>query len=422
MTGTLKARVGGAWVPILGSGQEAAATARWNTAWGEVYYGEQTSTSVTLSTAPASVLQVDLTGLTIGRKLRITLSSGAGPTVNALNSEIFWGIGDTANTVWRRTRDFNPTSNTKAGPTQLLTYRTTTTAATLSFRLLVWVSASGGTLGYSTAVEPVTVLVEDIGPVTPASIAPPTAGPRVVASGNALGIVAMGGFVASPVSLTANTYVPVTTTISAPLAVGRRYRVIVTCRAVNATAQTFLRIGLYDGTTLLGPGSTPLSYSPTGVYNTVNYQWVIDGDGTTKALNVKISSETYVSTLYADVGSFYIEDVGPNQAPALPIPDTPPGWTTLIYASGWGWAGLTSPLQYRKIGDIVYIRGSAKGPSSGLVGNLPAGFRPPVQVTFPLLCQGGLLGYVYVTTGGDLYFNGPNHNGDEFHCLFSTTP
>ena len=103
--------------PILGSVVPNPITVldRWNTAWGEVYYAEQTSSSTALTTTPASLWQINLTGLTVGRKLKITASTGTGSTVNTPNSEIFFGIGDVFNTIWHRVRVFNPTANLEAG-------------------------------------------------------------------------------------------------------------------------------------------------------------------------------------------------------------------------------------------------------------------------------------------------------------------
>jgi len=70
----------------------------------------------------------------------------------------------------------------------------------------------------------------------------------------------------------------------------------------------------------------------------------------------------------------------------------PTNWTAFPFANGYGNYGLghQSP-QYRKIGDIVYLRGLLKDLDSAIaagstVGTLPAGFRPPARLLFS---QGG---------------------------------
>lgn len=57
-----------------------------------------------------------------------------------------------------------------------------------------------------------------------------------------------------------------------------------------------------------------------------------------------------------------------------------PAWTALPGASGWTNYGVGySTGGYRKIGDIVYLRGLVKKATTpvGAIGTLPSGFRPP---------------------------------------------
>jgi hypothetical protein len=146
---------------------------RWNTAWGEVYYAETPSNTANLTTTPALLIpQIDLVGLTLGRKLRITVWGGTGPTVSTANSELYLAIADASSTILRRARGFNPTSNTKAGPGVMIQHRVNTTVSTFSFRVMGYVQAGTGVWSYSAAIEPITVLVEDIGPVSGAVAAP----------------------------------------------------------------------------------------------------------------------------------------------------------------------------------------------------------------------------------------------------------
>lgn len=62
-------------------------------------------------------------------------------------------------------------------------------------------------------------------------------------------------------------------------------------------------------------------------------------------------------------------------------------WANATLANGWtNYGGGAQVLQYRKIGDIVYLRGSLKSPGGGApvtITTLPAGFRPPADLEFP---------------------------------------
>lgn len=75
--------------------------------------------------------------------------------------------------------------------------------------------------------------------------------------------------------------------------------------------------------------------------------------------------------------------------------NTPTAWTQLPFLNGWqNFGSGYAALRYRKIGDIVYIQGAAKGgsapPSPGQIsiGMLPAGFRP-VVATINVVLFGG---------------------------------
>lgn len=74
-------------------------------------------------------------------------------------------------------------------------------------------------------------------------------------------------------------------------------------------------------------------------------------------------------------------------------------WTTVAaYTNGY-----TGNVEYRKIGDIVYLRGIANGGTIGLVAfTLPTGFRPPAGVQTPL-CFGG--SYAQINSDGTVPIN-----------------
>lgn len=106
-------------------------------------------------------------------------------------------------------------------------------------------------------------------------------------------------------------------------------------------------------------------------------------------------------------------------------------WTAFPFAAGYdnyedNHGGGYQTVQYRKIGDIVYLRGlihqtdHAVFPLTVLVGTLPVGFRPPATVNFSTIeSPGGIL----VGASGVVLSNG---NPTEYQYLdgisFSTSP
>jgi len=231
--------------------------------------------------------------------------------------------------------------------------------------------------------------VEDLGPITKAAVNPPDGQPQIATAGNALGIVAMGAFTTTAsINLPANTYTQVTQTLPFTMLTGRRYRIHFLVRAQNITATNAsnLAAGIFlrDGTTSYPDSSGPwfVALATTGLYQAINYHWVFNGDGVARNFNVALNPQLTAVTVYPDQQSFfYIEDVGPNQAPALPIPNTPQGWTPITaFTNGWQNFDTTRTAQYRKIGDEVTMRGVLKGGTVGYgtpMFNLPTGFRPP---------------------------------------------
>jgi hypothetical protein len=384
MTGTLKARVGSAWVPILGAGQEAANLARWNTAWGRV--GQS---AVKATTLPAGAPQLACTDpltvtLTSGRRYRIKVvframacgnkngSASFGLFDGGFNTGLFDGWISVANNYGGGTIE-----NFYDGDGITHVYDVRGNGQSTDTTSPMVISAGAGSILY----------VEDVGPTVLASVAPPTAGPRVVASGNALGIVAMGALNTPNPVIAQNTYGNVTQDMSVFWAVGRRYRVVLSVRATSNAAypSSFMcRLSLNPGSP-----TTEKWRSPSTSYEGGEFTWVYDGDGTTHVLSCQMSSQQGVLTVYTDyTGWFYCEDIGPNMSPALPIPETPPAWTALTPLQS-GWVATTETPGYRKIGDIVSLRGCATitGPYSPNYpfATLPVGFRPPrlVRANFP---------------------------------------
>ena len=73
-----------------------------------------------------------------------------------------------------------------------------------------------------------------------------------------------------------------------------------------------------------------------------------------------------------------------NRLSALPVAPTPTAWTAFTFLNGWTGATGGYPIAgYRRIGDMVYMRGRISGGTMGQpMFNLPAGFRPPYLYTY----------------------------------------
>lgn len=82
-----------------------------------------------------------------------------------------------------------------------------------------------------------------------------------------------------------------------------------------------------------------------------------------------------------------------------------PTWTNVTYQNSWVTASLANgPVQYRKIGDRVELRGAATGGAaeSGLA-NLPVGFRPAHIkrfMTLAIVADAPVVGYLVVFADG----------------------
>ena len=255
--------------------------------------------------------------------------------------------------------------------------------------------------------------------------------PTVVA-GNALGIVAMGGF-PGQVSIPATTNTQITNNLPYTLLVGRRYRISFLVRAAGIAAGTTpmtINLTLRDGATSI-PDTTSVWVAlqgNTSMYQFVSYSWVLDGDGVARTWNV-IGYSGAATVIYSTNQSyFYIEDVGPNSAPALPVPTTYQSWTPVTFQNNWVNfdANGARAVQYRRVGDIVSLRGMMKGGTvaySTAAFALPAGFRPPTGRDEDWTCRAsggvaavsvfsgnGVISVVNLTSGADaagyVYLNG----------------
>ncbi len=200
----------------------------------------------------------------------------------------------------------------------------------------------------------------------------------------AWGIVAVGTMVQTTgwtVPVTVVT--PVTNNLSVALVAGRRYRVRFHARAMmSGTTESNVPWVLRDGATTVGGANFHNNLPPTGnSYTWAWAEWMLTGDGGTKALNVVANGPGAAFTIYTDANAaFYVEDVGPVSLAAA-VPNPTPAWINMTLGSGWSNLGGWQAAQYRKVGDVVQLRGliTSAGTGVGIWSSIPAGYGPPVQ-------------------------------------------
>lgn len=193
------------------------------------------------------------------------------------------------------------------------------------------------------------------------------------------GIIAVGSMKGqAPTLLNPNTYTPICNDLTVTLVSGRRYRVAFAVRAIqtqtNSPSQMNYR--LRDNGAVYQERLTFYG----GVYLHAGDDWIVNGDDASHTFNIDfmcgIAAGVYTDNNY----HFYVEDVGPMSMATIarPVTSVQP-WTPLTLQSGWTAISGEVP-SYRKIGDIVYLRGSATINGLYAMGypltTLPVGFRP----------------------------------------------
>ena len=217
---------------------------------------------------------------------------------------------------------------------------------------------------------------------------------------NALGIVAMGSYIVVSSIPTGTT--TLTNPINFTSVVGRRYRLCYQIRVVGVTTGNGINLKWTGSGVEVGGTDLWHTVSP-GPYSYISGSVMFDGTGVASAytMTAYVPAATGLWLEPATASYFYLEDIGPNAAPALPLPPTPQAWTVATLASPWE-TNMTAPA-YRKIGDIVYLRGDAR---TGAIGSpmftLPVGFRPPTGLIFSV-DSSNLHGRVDVFTNGVVY-------------------
>ena len=191
------------------------------------------------------------------------------------------------------------------------------------------------------------------------------------------------------------------TLTAVPTVAGRRYVVHASWRTlegIGAATSAIVNCWGIPGDTSFHEHYVYAPMAATGYGGGGTVSWRFDGTGA--PVTLQLTAQTYAGTgnMHAQGGSsshFWIEDVGPVSFTAPAPPDPTPAWTPFTFLNGW--ANLGNPWQgggYRKIGDIVYLRGLvARG--SALTANtplaiatLPAGYRPLGNHIFTASCAG----------------------------------
>lgn len=91
------------------------------------------------------------------------------------------------------------------------------------------------------------------------------------------------------------------------------------------------------------------------------------------------------------------------------------------FAGTWvDFGGVFQVAQYRKVGDVVQVRGFVKSGTIGTaVFTLPTGLRPPADLLFATVSN-SLFGTIYVTSAGAFTANTGSNASFSINCQFST--
>lgn len=82
-------------------------------------------------------------------------------------------------------------------------------------------------------------------------------------------------------------------------------------------------------------------------------------------------------------------------------------WTTMTFSSGWGLSDATRPPQYKRLGNMIFLRGIVKRTTPGASQSIATGLPAPSQnQVFPATSgrPGVDTGQIYVTTSGVLVY------------------
>lgn len=191
---------------------------------------------------------------------------------------------------------------------------------------------------------------------------------------------------------------------------GRRYRLLLELNAVTAAAADVngtaagwfgLRVDGVDQ----GGGVHFQTHLPSGSHSNFRYEWYLEKYGMSAGLHqlqLFWSPNVGQVTIYNDVGTCEIRDVGPSNPMNPATQTTPAPWLPMPFKTGWQNYGAPFNLGgYRRLGDTVTLRGliTQVGGAGGTMLQIPTGYRPSGQIIQAQLTSLGMSRYDILTDG-----------------------
>lgn len=102
----------------------------------------------------------------------------------------------------------------------------------------------------------------------------------------------------------------------------------------------------------------------------------------------------------------------------------PPAWIAVRFENSWvNYGGSEQVAEYQRDGDIVRLRGVIKDGFGGFVSafTLPEGLRPPANIAFATVTNGGL-GGIYITSAGGVQVYFGSNLSVNINLSFSVAP
>jgi hypothetical protein len=190
--------------------------------------------------------------------------------------------------------------------------------------------------------------------------------------------------------------------------VGRRYIYQAKLDVTGTVAGDVPVLSLRDGT-----GATTFDRHTGRLGGTASETWswsttvetFSSSAAVTRKLNLNRASGTgtlTVSTSTSFPAKLTVEDVGPISN-FVSVPNPVPSWIQATLVNGWVTSGVVP--SYRRIGDIVYLRGAASGTAASAgstILTLPVGYRPPANVNTPVVAASSTLSFIAIDTNGNV--------------------
>jgi len=163
---------------------------------------------------------------------------------------------------------------------------------------------------------------------------------------------------------------------------GRKYRAILVIRAISCTNNATPQFQIFkDG---VSQTDRYVNILGSNGYANAHLQYVFDGDGASHAFKWVLGTATIAGlTGWSSGGHWYIEDMGPVTGSSITPTVVITPWTNATLVNAWtNAASPMGPLQYRKVGEVVQLRGTVhdNATTAAVMTTLPVGFRPPYEM------------------------------------------